>query len=186
MRPRRQFIKAGLYGIAGIATASVLLKFCHAKSTALPIVTYPDPILRGLASPVTSIDEDIISLTQKMIGILRIRAVFDFFLKGSLCKGMSAPQIGVQKRLMVCGLNGALKILVNPEILAKRGVYKNSEYCLSLPEHPSEMVHRSAYVKVRYQNLQAKEEVLVATRQSAGLIEHEIDHLNGVLFIDYA
>ena len=121
-----------------------------------------------------------------MIAILRTRATIDFFLKGSLCKGMSAPQIGVPKRLIVCGLNGALKVLVNPEILAKKGVHKNSEYCLSLARYPTKLVHRSAYVKVRYQNLQSKEEVLVATRQSAGLIEHEIDHLNGVLYIDYA
>jgi peptide deformylase len=171
--------------MAGITCALASLKYFHAKVTALPIVRYPDPILRRIASPVASIDDDILRLTQEMIGILRTRAVFDFFLKGSLCKGMSAPQMGVPKRLMVCGLNGALTILVNPEILVKKGLHENSEYCLSLPEYPSKTVHRSAYVKVRYQNLAAKEKVMVATGQSAGLIEHEIDHLNGVLYIDY-
>ncbi len=182
---RRQFIKAGLYGIAGITGVLTLLKFFHAKSAALPILTYPNPILRYVANPVEVIDDDVISLAHKMIGILRTRAPIDFITKGSLCKGLSAPQIGIQKRLMVCGLHGALKVLVNPEILEKRGAYENSEYCLSLPEHPTRMVQRSAYVKVRYRNLQEKEEVLVATKSSAGLIEHEMDHLNGVLYIDY-
>ena len=74
---------------------------------------------------------------------------------------------------------------MNPVILASKGTYENSEFCLSLPEYPVRVVPRSAYVKVRYRNLQGKEEVLVATKQTAGLIEHEMDHLNGVLYIDY-
>ncbi len=182
---KRQFIKAGLYGIAGIAGVSALLKFFHAKSAALPIVMYPNPILRRVSLPVEAIDDDVISLADDMIDILRTRAPIDFFTKGSLCKGLSAPQVGVQKRVTVCGLYGKLKVLVNPEILVKKGFYENSEYCLSLPGHPTRMVPRSDYVKVRYQSLQNKEEVLVATKRSAGLIEHEIDHLNGVLYIDY-
>ena len=182
---RRQLMKAGLYGIAGITGVLTLLKFFHAKSTALPIVTYPNPILRRVSLPVKAIDDDVISLADKMIGILRTRAPIDFFTKGSLCKGLSAPQVGVQKRLTICGLYGELKVLVNPEILVKKGFYENSEYCLSLPRHPTRMVPRADYVKVRYQSLQNKEEILVAARRSAGLIEHEIDHLNGVLYIDY-
>ena len=182
---KRQFIKAGLYGIAGIAGVPALLKFFHTKSAAFPIVTYPNPILRRISFPIKSIDDDVISLTDKMIGILRTRSIIDFFLKGSLCKGLSAPQIGVPRRLTVCGLHGELKVLVNPEILVNKGFYENSEYCLSLPRHPTRMVPRSDYVKVRYRNLQNKEEVLVATKRSAGLLEHEIDHLNGVLYIDY-
>ena len=182
---RRQIIKAGIFGITGITGILAALKFLHAKTTALPIVTYPNPALRSIASPVIVIDDNIKSLAQTMISILRTRSVIDFFLKGSLCKGLSAPQIGIQKRLMVCGLYGELKVLVNPVILDKKGVYENSEYCLSLPRHPTQTVMRSYYVKIRYQNLQNKEEILVATRSSAGLVEHEIDHLDGVLYIDY-
>ena len=182
---KRHFIKAGVYGFAGITGVLALLKFFHTKAMALPVVTYPNPILRGVSSPVASVDDEVISQTQKMIHILKTRAPIDFFLKGSLCKGISAPQIGIQKRLMVCGLHGALKVFVNPEILVRKGNYENSEYCLSLPEYPTRMVRRSAYVKVRYRNLQNKEEVLVATKRSAGLIEHEMDHLDGVLYIDY-
>jgi len=182
---RRQLIKAGIFGIAGITGILAPLKYFHAKASALPIVTYPNPALRSIAGPVKVIDDNIISLAQRMISILRIRSPIDFFLKGSICKGLSAPQIGVRKRLTVCGLYGELKVLVNPEILNKKGAYENSEYCLSLPRHPTRTVIRSDYVKVRYQNLQNKEEILVATRSSAGLIEHEIDHLDGVLYIDY-
>ena len=182
---KRQFIKMGVYGFAGITGILALLKFFHTKATTLPVVTYPDPILRSVAGPVNIVNDEVISLAHKMINILKSRAPIDFFLKGSLCKGISAPQIGIKKRLMVCGLHGALKVFVNPEILVRKGRYENSEYCLSLPEYPTRMVRRSAYVKVRYQNLQNKEEVLMATKRSAGLIEHEMDHLNGVLYIDY-
>jgi peptide deformylase len=182
---KRQFIKAGFLGFASITGVLALLKSIHTRSTALTIVAYPDPILRRVAGPVNFAKDEIITLAHKMIGILRTRAPIDFFLKGSLSKGLSAPQIGIQKRLMVCGLHGALKVLVNPEILTKKGTYENSEYCLSLPEYPTRIVQRSAYVKVRYRNLQNKEEVLVARNHAAGLIEHEMDHLNGVLYIDY-
>ncbi len=182
---KRQFIKAGIYGFAGITGVMGLLKYFHIRSTALPIVSYPDPILRRVSGSVSFVNDEIISLANNMIGILKTRAPIDFFLKGSLCKGLSAPQIGIQKRLMVCGLHGALEVLVNPEILIKKGSYENSEYCLSLPDFPTRMVPRSAYVKVRYRNLQDQEQILVATKGSAGLIEHEMDHLNGVLYIDY-
>jgi peptide deformylase len=182
---KRQFIKAGLYGITGITGVLILVKFLHTKVMSLPVVKYPNPILRSVADPVNIINDKVISLAHKMIGILRTRAPLDFFLKGALYKGLSAPQIGIQKRLMVCGLHGSLKVLVNPEILARKGTYENSEYCLSLPGYPARMVPRSASVKVGYRNLQGKEEVLVATKHSAGLIEHEMDHLNGVLYIDY-
>ena len=178
-------MKAGLYGAAGMTGALALLKFFHTKATALPIITYPNPILRSIANPVIVFDDKLISLAHKMIGILRARSLIDFFLKGSLCKGLSAPQIGVRKRMMVCGLYGELKVLINPEVLIKKGSYANSEYCLSLPRHPTRKIVRSEYMKVRYQNLQNMEEVLVATKHSAGLLEHEIDHLNGVLYIDY-
>ena len=182
---KRQFIKAGFFGIAGATGILALLKFWGAKTATPPVATYPNPILRGVSSPVAFVNGEVISLAQKMIDILQSRAPKDFLLKGSLCKGLSAPQIGIQKRLMVCGLQGALRVLVNPELLVRRGTYENSEYCLSLPKHPTRMVRRSAYVKVRFRTLQDKEEVLVATGSSAGLLEHEIDHLNGVLYIDH-
>jgi peptide deformylase len=182
---KRQFIKAGFYGIAGVISALMMLKFFQAKVMALPIVTYPNPMLRSVAKPIEILDDSVVSLADTMISILRTRAPFDFFLKGSLCKGLSAPQIGISKRLTVCGLYGEMKILVNPEVLEKRSHYENSEYCLSLPRHQTRKVQRSNFVKVQYQDLHGVENVLTATKNSAGLLEHEIDHLNGVLYIDY-
>ena len=98
---------------------------------------------------------------------------------------MAAPQVGIQKRLIACGLHGELKILINPEILEKKGSYLNSEHCLSLPRHQRKMVKRSQYVKLKYKNLQNTDKTLVAKNSTAALLEHEVDHLNGILYIDH-
>jgi peptide deformylase len=178
-------MKLGIYGVSGVISTLVMLKFFQAKVMALPIVTYPNPILRSVAKPIEIPDDNVVSLADTMISILRMRAPYDFFFKGSLCKGLSAPQIGIPKRLTVCGLYGEIKTLVNPEILEKRGSFENSEYCLSLPSHKTRKVQRSNFVMVRYQDLQGMQKILTATKNSAGLLEHEVDHLNGVLYIDY-
>ena len=120
-----------------------------------------------------------------MISILRYRAPFEFLFKGSLYKGLAAPQIGIQKRLIVCGLQGEIKILINPEILKQSGTYSYSEYCLSLPRHQRKTIKRSQKVTVSYRTLENTEKILVAKNSSAALLQHEIDHLNGILYIDY-
>ena len=76
--------------------------------------------------------------------------------------------------------------MVNPEILEKKGAYDNDEYCMSLPQHGRRTVKRSNFVKIRYRGLDGGENILDAKGPVAGLLEHEIDHLNGVLYIDYA
>ena len=98
---------------------------------------------------------------------------------------MAAPQVGIQKRLIVCGLQGEIKILINPEIVEKRGTITNSEYCLSLPQYERKLIARSQIVRVKYQTLENKEKIISAQSSYAALLEHEIDHLNGVLYIDY-
>ena len=75
--------------------------------------------------------------------------------------------------------------MVNPEILEKKGSYDSEEYCMSLPQHRRRTVKRSNFVKVRYLGLDNRENILAANGPSAALLEHEIDHLNGVLYIDY-
>ena len=147
------------------------------------IVEYPNPILRGVSQSIDFIDDAIITLGNSMI--LRYKAPFEFFSKGSLYKGLAAPQVGIQKRLIVCGLYGEIKILINPEILEQSGTYSNSEYCLSLPQYHRKTITRSQNVTVKYKTLENTENVLVAKNSSAALLEHEIDHLNGVLYIDY-
>ena len=120
-----------------------------------------------------------------MISILRYNAPFEFLFKGSLYKGLAAPQVGVQKRLVVCGLQGEIKILLNPEIVKQSGTYSTSEYCLSLPRHHRKTITRSQNVTVTYRTLENTAKTLVAKKSSAALLQHEIDHLDGVLYIDY-
>ena len=120
-----------------------------------------------------------------MISILRHKAPLEFFTRGSLYKGLAAPQIGIQKRLIVCGLYGEIKILINPEILEQSGTYADSEYCLSLPGHDRKTIQRSQNITVKYKTPENTEKILAAKNSAAALLQHEIDHLNGVLYIDY-
>jgi len=85
----------------------------------LDIVAYPDPSLRKVSAPINRIDDAVITLSNAMIDTLKFKAPFEYFLHGSLYKGLSAPQIGVQKRLIVCGLYGEARAMINPEILEK-------------------------------------------------------------------
>jgi len=182
---RRQIIKKGLLGAAGLTVALAAVKFALIKAECLPILTFPHPLLRQPAQSISAIDETIVRTAKQMIALLRTRAMVEFFLKGSLPKGLSAPQIGVSKRLTVCGLQGELKVLVNPVIIEKKGTYDNREYCLSLPHHQTRTIQRSQYVRLHYQDMGGMQHTLVAANSDAGLLEHETDHLNGILYIDH-
>jgi peptide deformylase len=182
---RRKFLKSAIAGLIGTTGIFAFLKGCKQKFNMGDIVEYPNPILRGVSQSIDFIDDAIITLRNSMIAILRYKAPFEFFSKGSLYKGLAAPQVGIQKRLIVCGLYGEIKILINPEILEQSGTYSNSEYCLSLPQYHRKTITRSQNVTVKYKTLENTEDVLVAKNSSAALLEHEIDHLNGVLYIDY-
>jgi peptide deformylase len=182
---RRRFIKLVMGGLVGGAGIHALLN-AYRKNHVMDIVAYPDPVLRKVSAPVDRIDNGVISLANAMIDTLRFRAPFEFFLRASLYKGLSAPQVGVQKRLIVCGLYGRTRTMVNPQILEKKGSCDSREYCMSLPDHRRRTVKRSAYVKIGYLGLDNRQNRIVAKGPSAALLEHEIDHLNGVLYIDYA
>ena len=182
---RRKFLKLAITGLIGTTGIFSYLKIYKHKNNILDIVEYPSPILRGVSQKIDLIDDTIIGLANSLVSILRYKAPFEFLLKGSLYKGLAAPQVGIQKRLIACGLHGELKILINPEILEKKGLYLNSEHCLSLPRHQRKMVKRSQYVKLKYTNLKNTDKILVAKNSTAALLEHEIDHLDGVLYIDY-
>ena len=182
---RRQFLKlagAGLFGSTGMFS---FLSYYKQKHDIVDIVEYPNLILRGVSQQIDAFDDTTITLANSMIAILQYNAPFTFLLKGSLYRGLAAPQIGIQKRMIVCGLGGEIKILINPEIVSKIGTYANSEYCLSLPQYERKMITRSQYVRIKYKTLKNTEKIIVAQNSYAGLLEHEIDHLNGVLYIDY-
>ena len=109
---------AGLIGGSGIYAFLRDFK----KNNVLDIVAYPDPVLRKVSKPIDRIDDTVISMANAMIDTLRFKAPFEFFLHASLYKGLSAPQIGIQKRLIVCGLGGEVRTIVNPEILEKKWI----------------------------------------------------------------
>ena len=182
---RRKFLKSAIAGLIGTTGILAFLKGYKKTYNIRDIVEYPSPILRGVSQSIDVIDDSIITLGNSMIAILRYKAPLEFFTKGSLYKGLAAPQVGIQKRLIVCGLHGEIKILINPEILEQSGTYSNSEYCLSLPRYDRKTIKRSQNVTVNYKTLENTEKILIAKNSSAALLQHEIDHLDGVLYIDY-
>ena len=185
MLRKKEILTIGLYAAA---IAIVLVSFLHfykRSNTVLRIVEHPNASLRQVAGLVDRIDHSIISLSNNMIATLQYLAMLDFFSKGSLPKGLAAPQVGVSKRLFVCGINGDMKVMINPRIIKRGGTYLSHEGCLSLQSEGKRVVQRSAYIKLRYKDLENTDRILVARDRHAALLEHEIDHLNGIFNIDY-
>lgn len=151
----------------------------------LRIIEYPDPILREISNPINHIDNHIIKLTNDIAATLRYRAIIDFFIKRSMPRGLAAPQVGVSERLVVCGLKGEIKVMINPEILERKGLFLSYDDCLSVRKNDNKIIKRSAYIKLKYKGLDNRERILTARNHDAALLEHEIDHLNGVLNLDY-
>jgi len=141
----------------------------------LEIRTLPDPVLRRKAKRVTTIDGSIQKLIDDMIDTLRA-------VHGA---GLAAPQIGVSLRIAVIGISEKEVItLINPEIVRREGVRVVEEGCLSYPGYYGE-IKRSEVVKVKAQNRQGKQFRLRGEGLLAHALEHETDHLNGILYIDH-
>ncbi|PIZ27284.1 MAG: peptide deformylase [Chloroflexi bacterium CG_4_10_14_0_8_um_filter_46_9] len=141
----------------------------------LEIRTLPDPVLRRKAKRVTTIDGSIQKLIDDMIDTLRA-------VHGA---GLAAPQIGVSLRIAVIEITEKEVItLINPEIVRREGVRVVEEGCLSYPGYYGE-IKRSEVVKVKAQNRQGKQFRLKGEELLAQALEHETDHLNGILYIDH-
>lgn len=99
--------------------------------------------------------------------------------------GLAAPQVGVLKRIFVIdmGDGDGTTVFINPETLEKSGVYEHTEGCLSIPEEWNEIV-RPMYMKVRATNLDGEEFEFDGEELLAACLEHETDHLNGMLYVD--
>ena len=141
------------------------------------IVKYPDPILQRPTEKITEFNEELRTLADDM---------FESMYKAQGI-GLAAPQIGVSKRITVIDLSNKENpedklILVNPEIVAREGKQYAEEGCLSLPDI-REKVSRAAKVKVRAQNLEGNWFEMEGTELLARAFQHEIDHLDGVLFL---
>lgn len=141
------------------------------------IVKYPDPILQRPTELVTEFNEELRTLVDDMFESM-------YAAKGI---GLAAPQIGVGKRLTVVDLSNQENpdekiVLINPEVLESEGRQYDEEGCLSLPEIREKVV-RAAKVKVKAQNLDGEWFEMDAEELLARAFLHEIDHLDGVLFI---
>lgn len=142
------------------------------------VVKWPEPVLAQRGAPVTVFDAELKQLVEEMFDSM-------YAAQGI---GLAAPQIALSKRLCVIDVsfkkNPEEKIvLINPEIIERRGKQVEEEGCLSLPEI-REKVQRAAWVKVRAQDASGEWFELEGEELLARAIQHEIDHLDGVLFID--
>ena len=140
------------------------------------IVKYPDPILQRPTEKVTEFDQELRTLADDM---------FESMYK-AIGIGLAAPQIGVGKRITVIDLSNQKDpkdkiVLVNPEIIHKEGKQVEEEGCLSLPEI-RDKVSRAARVKVKAQDLEGKWFEMEGEELLARAFQHEIDHLDGILF----
>ena len=141
----------------------------------LKMRTLPDPVLRQKASKVSKIDGSIQKLIDDMIETMHADAGV----------GLAAPQIGVSLRVAVIEIPGEEVItLINPEIIKRQGERVLQEACLSVPGYQGE-IKRAVTVKVKAQNRQGKEFRLKGEGLLAQALEHEIDHLDGVVYIDH-
>ena len=146
----------------------------------LKILTVPDPRLKQRALPVPAVDAEARRLLQDMLEAMHAANGI----------GLAAPQVGVLKRLIVVDVAGPDEesrpyLMANPEILWRsEQIAVGEEGCLSLPEHYAD-VRRPAQVRVRYLDLDNEPRELEADGLLARCIQHEIDHLGGVLFVDH-
>jgi len=141
----------------------------------LSIRTVPDPILRQKSKRVSTIDGSIHKLITNMIETMHAAPGV----------GLAAPQVGIPLRVIVIGLPEKEEIvLINPQIVRKSGERVLSEGCLSLPGYVGE-IKRSVSVTAKGLDLNGKEVRIRGEELLAEVLEHEIDHLNGVLYIDH-
>jgi peptide deformylase len=141
------------------------------------IVKFPDPVLERPTEAVTEFNAELRRFVDDMFESM-------YAAKGI---GLAAPQVGVLKRLTVIDLSFQERpedriILINPEIILREGKQYEEEGCLSLPEI-REKVSRAAKVKVRAQDLEGNWFGMEGTELLARAFQHEIDHLDGILFI---
>ena len=148
--------------------------------TILPIIIAPDPRLKITCDPVEDVNADIVKLLDNMLDTM--------YAAPGL--GLAAPQVNVQKRLLVADVsrdpeNRKPQYLINPELLwASEELFKYEEGCLSLPEHYAE-VKRPAKIKIAYLDRNGKHQEMEAEDILSTVIQHEMDHLEGILFVDH-
>ena len=146
------------------------------------ILTLPDPFLKKKASQVTDIDNNIVNLIASMIETMR---------QHPHCVGLAASQIGLDLRIVVVDASLSVKAnpnhgqltLINPVIVKSSGKQVFREGCLSVPEFTGN-VSRASQVTVAYKDIEGKNLTLTTEGFESVVLQHEIDHLDGILFLD--
>ena len=147
------------------------------------IRVYPDPILKQVAEPVEEIDESVVEVVQDLV---------DTMLDAGHSVGVAAPQIGVLLRVMVVDVsnsklgrdnNHGLLEMVNPEIIERSGSKMMREGCMSVPDYTGN-VTRAEHILIEFTNRNGQLRVIEASGFEAVAIQHELDHLDGLLFLD--
>ncbi|HEY8368819.1 MAG TPA: peptide deformylase [Thermodesulfobacteriota bacterium] len=144
----------------------------------LPIRHYPDPVLKRRTEPVERITPEIVQLCRDMAETM-------YAAPGV---GLAANQVGVSLRIFTADCHGEgeprqLITMINPEIVDVKGELKEEEGCLSVPEYSAPVV-RYAECTVKGLGLDGKEQVITGRGLLSRCFQHEIDHLNGLLFVD--
>ena len=147
------------------------------------ILHFPHPLLKKMCRPVDRVDEEIEGLVSDLIDTMR---------EGPGSVGIAAPQIGVSLRVCVVDVsrskNGrdnshGLLILINPEIFHAEGAATMREGCMSVPDYTGD-VERPSTVHLRYVDERGEQRILETNGFEAVAIQHELDHLDGILFLD--
>ncbi len=150
----------------------------------LSILKFPDPLLKEKSAPVERITPELSAVIDDLLDTMRASP-------GGV--GISAPQIGVLKRVVAVDVslskrgaqteNHGLLVLVNPEILAQGGRQIVREGCMSIPDYTAN-IERAQWVLVDALDREGKQVILESVGYEAVAIQHEVDHLDGILFLD--
>ncbi|MEJ2200653.1 MAG: peptide deformylase [Desulfuromonadaceae bacterium] len=147
------------------------------------ILTYPDPLLKTVCTPIANQDAETDALIQDLI---------DTMVASGHSVGVAAPQIGVTRRAVVVDVsanklgranNHGLLVMINPEILEREGEETMREGCKSFPDYTGN-VTRADSILVQFLDRNGNDRVIRATGFEAVAIQHELDHLDGMLFLD--
>ncbi len=146
----------------------------------LEVLQFPDPRLKNVSAPVEQIDEGLRQLAEEMLKVMYDEPGI----------GLAAPQVGRSIRLIVMdtdwsddGTERNPTVIVNPEITSRDGEITWDEGCLSVPDFTAE-VERADHIVVKYHDLEGEEVTEDVSGLRAVCFQHEIDHLDGILFID--
>lgn len=140
----------------------------------LEIKKYPDPVLKKVSEPVQVFDDELAEFVKVLFSSMRVHDGV----------GLAAPQVGVLKKIAVVEYDDKSYVLINPKVIDQKGIQEGEEGCLSFPGIYAH-VTRPQWVKIETQDINGNTQTIEGEGYTARAFLHEMDHLNGKLFIDY-